>query len=677
LETLNIRTDLLFSGNITFSAEGQLKNWTIPHAALIVSSSNIGTDHSFAHAEGDFNLALRLSEQFDPFDIKLNATFRNLSIKNYRILQPFVVHVKGKAVNHLSFSVSPLRIAEPYELNVHRIEGIISYSPSHADIDGKYNLKIPKKTLSSFAKGVHIMHPAAIHGEFTASAALPAFMEKPTWKFIGTVDQPFSFKTGSNSLRSFIKDLKITLSAEGEGENITASIDLKSQEVKGSITDYRFFSDEIVSKTDIQYRPPANFQAKGSVNIVSSSITKGNGIGAKGIDAALLWEWPESKKRSQKKGKTGAVNSDSLKVTGIEKKDLPGWIHQIGEGLRFSGAVHFPIGNITMEISGICSLAGPGVGFGMDFEIPSTSIPSNTTLGPLHPDLKDVRASGEISLDGKIVYKNNIQESQAKIIINKGAFSMDPRTFFIDGIEMELNVNNLFQLSTPPSQELQFQRLGWQDILFEEGAFSFGLGDSGTVYLEKGAFQWCKGKIQIHSIHYHPGKKDIDLTINCDRIDFNQVLNMLMGEEVASGEGELSGMIPLTIRKGNLVCHDGYLYSKPGAKGNIKIENSKQISGGVVIVEEAMKDFLYSSVKIKLNTENDNLNIFVYIDGFPDRKLPLIYDSKKKDFVRHPDGKGRVSLKGLLLELRFLDIDIKKLLKTESFLKLIGQRRKK
>jgi len=144
---------------------------------------------------------------------------------------------------------------------------------------------------------------------------------------------------------------------------------------------------------------------------------------------------------------------------------------------------------------------------------------------------------------------------------------------------------------------------------------------------------------------------------------------------VASGEGELNGIIPLSVREGNLVFNHGYLYSKPGAKGNIKIENSKQVSGGVVIVEEAMKDFLYSSIKIKLNTENDYLNIFVYIDGFPNRKLPLIYDSKQKDFVRHPDGKGRVSLKGLLLELRFLDIDIKRLLKIEPFLELIGQRR--
>jgi len=47
------------------------------------------------------------------------------------------------------------------------------------------------------------------------------------------------------------------------------------------------------------------------------------------------------------------------------------------------------------------------------------------------------------------------------------------------------------------------------------------------------------------------------------------------------------------------VFNNGYLYSEPGTKGNIKIKQSKQISGGVVILEEAMKDFLYHSIKIK------------------------------------------------------------------------------
>jgi len=673
LETLNIRTDLLFSGNITFSAEGQLKNWTIPNAKLIVSSSNMETDHSLAHAEGDFDLALKFSEQFEPFDINLSATFRNLSIQNYRILQPFGVRVKGKAVNHLSFSVSPLRIAEPFELNVHRIKGIISYSPSHTGIDGRYNLKIPKKTVLSFTKGVQIMHPVEVQGDF--SAYLPASREKPIWKFIGTAHQPFSFKMDSNSLKSFIKDLKVTLSAKGEGENITASVDLKSQNFKGSLKDIHFFSEKILSKTSIQYHSSGNFQAKGSVNILSSTIMKENGISAKGMDAALFWEWPESKRSSQTKEKAGSFNINALNVSGIEIKNISGKIQQIGEGVRFSGMVPFPIGNIIMEISGVCALSDAGVDLGMDFEIPFTTIPSSTGLGPLHPNLKGVRASGEMVLNGKISYKNNIQESQAKLIIKKGALSIEPQKLFVDGIELEMNVNNLFELSTPPSQKLQFQRLGWQDILIKEGAVSFGLEDSETICVEKGEFRWCKGKIIIHSFCYNPNKKDFDLTINCDRIDFNEMLNLLMGEEIASGDGELNGIIPLRVRGGNLEFNEGYLYSKPGAKGNIKIENSKQISGGVVIVEEAMKDFLYNSIKIELNTKNDHLNLFVYLDGFPNRKLPLIYDSKKKDFVRHPEGKGSVILKGLLLELRFLDIDIKRLLKTEPFLKFVNKRR--
>ncbi len=675
LETLNIPTDLLFSGNITFSAEGQLKNWTIPYLEVVASSSDIRTAHSYAHTEGGFDLGLKFSDQFEPFDINLNATFRNLSIQNYRILQPFGVHVKGDAVNHLSFFVSPLKIAEPFGLNIHHIKGIISYSPSQTEVNGIYNLRIPERTLSSFTQDVEMMQPVELQGKFSAS--LPASMEKPIWEFSGIVDQPFSFKMSSNSLSSFIKDIKVTFSAKGVDKNITASVDLKSQDVKGSMTDYQFFSDKILSKTDIQYHSSGNFQAKGSVNVVSSTITKENGISAKGMDAALFWEWPVSKKSSQTKEKAGSFNINSLNVSGIEIKNISGEIQQIGEGVRFSSMVPFPIGNITMDLSGFCALSDAGVDLGIDFEIPFTTIPSSTALGPLHPNLKGVRASGEIYLNGKISYNNDIQESQAKMIIKRGAISIDPQKLFIDGIEMEMNINNLFELSTPPSQKLQFQQFYWQDIPFSDGAITFGLEDSETVFVEKGEFKWCKGKVFIHSFRYNPNKKGFDLTIYCDRIDFNEVLNNLMGEEIASGDGKLNGIIPLSVREGNLVFNDGYLYSKPGAKGDIRIKNSQRISGGVVLVEEAMKDFQYNSIKVNLNTERDYLNIFVYIDGFPNRKLPLTYDSKKKNFVRQPDSKGSVILKGLLLELRFLDIDIKRLLKTDTLLKFISQRKMK
>jgi hypothetical protein len=125
----------------------------------------------------------------------------------------------------------------------------------------------------------------------------------------------------------------------------------------------------------------------------------------------------------------------------------------------------------------------------------------------------------------------------------------------------------------------------------------------------------------------------------------------------------LNGLLTVDMIDGIPVFRDGYLYSTPGVGGNIKFTRSEAISGGVLIVEEAVKDFNYDWIKVKLDTAKENLNMIAYINGIPAGKLPLTYDSKSKDIIRDPGGRRNLELKGLLLELHFTDIDLKGLMK--------------
>jgi hypothetical protein len=153
------------------------------------------------------------------------------------------------------------------------------------------------------------------------------------------------------------------------------------------------------------------------------------------------------------------------------------------------------------------------------------------------------------------------------------------------------------------------------------------------------------------------------MTLYCDRINFDEMINALIGEKIADGDADLNGILDIKILKGIPIFQDGYLYSSPGSTGNIKFSQSHAISGGVLLVEEAIKDFDYEWIKVKLNSVKEKLNLTALINGAPAQKLPLTYDTKKKEIVRDKSGKRSLDLKGLLLELRFTDIDLKTLMK--------------
>jgi hypothetical protein len=156
------------------------------------------------------------------------------------------------------------------------------------------------------------------------------------------------------------------------------------------------------------------------------------------------------------------------------------------------------------------------------------------------------------------------------------------------------------------------------------------------------------------------------MTFNFDRVNFAQMLNALVGKTMVSGDAEMSGIIPVRWNKGSPVFLDGDLHSTPGRGGNLRVSQPELIANGQALVEEAIRDFRYNWIKVKLGGRNDRLDMIVSIDGAPSRKLPLRYDAKKKDFIKDPAGGRHVELKGLLLDIRFLDIDLKDLLKASS-----------
>jgi len=146
--------------------------------------------------------------------------------------------------------------------------------------------------------------------------------------------------------------------------------------------------------------------------------------------------------------------------------------------------------------------------------------------------------------------------------------------------------------------------------------------------------------------------------VYCDRIKVSSLFK-IMGTGEASGEGTLSGRIPLRLNEGSIGIHDGFLYSAPGESGNILFKEVNMLPDGmkdpsapnVAIALEALKDFNYKWLKFGLDTADNVLVIEMNIDGNPTNPLPFNF-SEEKGLIRDENSPG-LKLQGLQLNLNF------------------------
>jgi hypothetical protein len=663
-------SDFLYQGTLSFSIDGKLNGWIPSNFNVMVDTHQFSVANPFLHTRGQFNVNVSFTNKFKLSSIKSEVKLFSLKFDNYIIHQPLILNIAGQSLSDLLFKIAPFQISQPFRLSFKDVKGKVSLLGSQVKIEGQHRSVFPAKILTLLTKDLQSSTPLKVQGKY--SILLPFSLEPITWNWLGKMRQPLHLDYPTETLKWSSKDCAGSLWLKGRGDEVTGKMELKSFNSNCSTPEILFSSKQLISKARFSYQASGSIKAKGSIKILDSYLKYGEHLDAQGVEIDFPWTWPYPTTADPNRRESGSIKIATLNISGTTIKDISGQIKQYHQGAIFSSVFNLPLPELKMDLSGHCFLSDGSIDLLVNTEIPKTQISDNISLAPLNSNLKGVQSSGVLFLKGEVSYKEGMENTHIKLSIERGTFLVEPSKLFVSGFEGELNINSISQLTSLPSQVIQFKDLNLGDIELRDGRFFFQLEGPDQLFIEKGEFKWCKGKILLHSFRYNPMIDSLNLTIFCDGIDFNEMLNLLVGDEVATGDGTLSGIIPLMIKGGNIKVADGYLNSTPGTKGNIMIKQSKQISGGVLIVEEAMKNFVYDSIKVKFNSVGDNLNIFVYINGVPKQKLPLLYNSKKKNFVRHPRGKGRVNLKGLLLELRFLDIDIKSLLKSGALLKYIS-----
>ncbi len=646
------------SGRVAAVGEFRLRDGKFLAAEAKISS--LGDMQLEVPAQGEcelssLGLAFGIGADFSVHDIIANAQGRRLLFGELAVESPFGLDVRGKRWPELEFVVSGLDVSRPFPVLCERISGKLVPPLEAAHLSGDFRMRAGAGLPAALAAGPWMFNrPYAINGDFQVGR----HGGEIAWTVKAAGNGGMALISGKDSLKG---TLKLDASFDGDSRRARANVTCRMTAADLRLAGVHAGARAFVGSGELMYDFRGDWRARGLLELHDGRLlaSGSDGLQASGISVSLPWRYP-----GVALGKSGSFSIDRLQGGGMLAQEISGTLGQERQGLAFSGVAHSALPEIALSFKGDVGVAAGSPRAKAEFLVPPAVLPAGTKLKALHPLLQGMKASGRIGARGAIWAASGRAGGSAFLEIAGGGLDHAGEGIVLHGLQAGIQLDSLFDLITPPAQRLLFKELRWQGNAFRDGEVAFTGEGGGKLFIESGRFGWNRGTITVDPLRFVPGGAWPQVTLRCQGVDLAEMLNALAGEKIVSGEAMVSGVIPMKIVKGSPVFLDGYLDTAPGVGGRLRVSKPESISGGQLLVEEAIRDFNYNWIKVRLSNRGDRLNMIVSIDGAPAGKLPLRYDQKRKDFIRDPSGQRHVELKGLLLDIRFDDIDLKDLLET-------------
>jgi len=240
-------------------------------------------------------------------------------------------------------------------------------------------------------------------------------------------------------------------------------------------------------------------------------------------------------------------------------------------------------------------------------------------------------------------YTNQKINSSADIQVSNGTINSVESGFSASGISADMHFNDLMIPETLPGQYMNIDAFNAGRFNCSNGKVRFSLEDGNSINIENLKFNWCNGIVSTESFRLPSDDNAIHLTLYCDRLEMQDLFHQL-GAFDAEGGGTLSGRIPVVVKNTEISFDNGFLFSTPGEGGRIFIRDLDRMLAGIPkntrefsqldLAGEALKNFEYKWVTLKLNTHGDTLGVNMQLDGKPVFALPFEYNRNLNSFVR-------------------------------------------
>jgi hypothetical protein len=647
---------------------------------------------------GEADISAKAGLEFSPFKIlsascvissnNLGISYNDLKLENPGgSRQPFILDIRNNDENEWIFAGTSISLVSPVPVLVSNPEARFTAKDNSVKSSGNFTIN-PGKDKS-----------LQIRGKFSAGLT-----NKGEWFFKATntpfTGQPFD-KTGLifRGLDISSNGPKFDISGKGKGNTGLIQYSASISDISAFNDNLSFTTPELIiggraelgnskinglinlntrnalfksgsAKIDIpafsvsgifQQNTGTPMQFDGAIKFKDISMEDSKlQFTASGIGGTIPFEWPF--KTTEEKG---SFFADAVFWKGKNLGLFSGTTGQDKSGLLFDGEYKSAVlKGMVVDFSGKSELFGSkDPETEIKFKMRKYKTDSDIDLGRFFPQAKGIEIGGTLELNGKINFIDKKPAGFLKGNIKEGSLRYSDKDILIEGIGINLLMPDLLAARSGPKQHLTFDRASIGAIELSEGKVDFQIESAESFYIEKSSFKWCNGSVNTQSVRVSPANRDVSLTLFCDRLNLAMIIEQL-GIAKAEGNGAVNGKIPVEYKSGKLSFTDGFLYSTPGEGGTIHITGAKLLGDGTVpgtsqftqmeLTMEALKDYIYDWVRLKLITEGEDLLLYLQFDGKPAGPLPFIYKKDLGGFVRVKSAEEGSRFQGIRLDINLV-----------------------
>ena len=625
-------------------SSAEIENWRLLKTRFSLESAHLHTLYSGVEAVLAVTAEGEAGGVFESYALRSDLRIERLEKDLISVAEPFRVRIDINSRTGMTAAFTPLSFRTPLALKMNGLNVAASGIPLMTETLFSADLALCEIPLLRRMSDIH------------CSGVLCNKADGVNWTVQADANGPIHGPVDEMLISARIR---ANLKASGAGKNGTGQFHMQATDLRTSMDQWILELPGLRGDARITLGPKPAY--KGVFRLVKGMFTdKDRGIRADGISGSLPFT---------SEGPIAALplSIDHVDFSGISLSNVLAKVALSGAMTIAEGTAKVLDGNLRMRFKTRAGSGGKGDLFHLDFEIPPTKLETIYDLGRILPDLSGFKCGGGISLLGAIEsMPQSGMSGTAEVILKDINLTAEKMMLKVSGLNGVVRFDRLLDFHTSPAQSLRFKSLslGPADLL--DGRIQAQLDGLMTGCIERLEFAFCGGRVTTTAFRFPPQGEGMEIDLFCDGLQMADLLNMISGKNNASGEGTISGVIPVLIGPDGLRFKAAHLATSPGETGILRVVDAAEMTGGILLAEESIRDFAYEWAKVNIVDSGNRLNMVVQLKGKPRQKLPLKFDPGTRDFVRNPSGERLVDLKGLLLELKFVDIDVNALLKESA-----------
>jgi hypothetical protein len=320
--------------------------------------------------------------------------------------------------------------------------------------------------------------------------------------------------------------------------------------------------------------------------------------------------------------------------------------HEMKNGWAFSGTAKDASDRISLAIDGRHDLAR-GTGSATLKLAPIELIPNVRQPEDFAPWLAGFadEVSGTVALAGDVSWDSEVISSKLELLIRDLSATTDAAVF--ERVNGVIELDGLSPFTTPPGQKVAVALID-AGIPLTDGLLTFRIAPGPKLEIAGGTLHLAGGKVDAEPLTLDPTASRSEGVLLVEGVDLGELL-ALAGVDGLTGEGRMSGRIPVAIENNDVIIAGGVLDAEaPGVLSYAPLAPPAALQGQgetVSLALSALTNFQYQALRLTVDRQaGGEMVVGMHVTG----SNPDFYDGYPVEFNLNVSGAlDRVLRQGL------------------------------